>query len=467
MRREEAFPGPAMVDAPDLTLMLNDFGFVSVRDKTPVVAARAYPAGTHHPDGIFIAAGPGIANDASRQLVQLIDVPSMLMHSLGLPVPADFEGTVPRHLLTGRRLGRAPAALGRGPRMRSTATPRPTTARPTPSARKFSSRCARSATSRPEVAHVVVSSGRIGVAQIPQVGRRGADDVVMIHGLGANLGFWYAGAVEWFRRFGRVTLYDLPGHGDSDMPVAGYSPAQLADGLAELLDQLAIARAHVVAHSFGGSVALAFAVRHPHRVKCLVLADVRLWAVEPPCPAGEGTARVQRLRDAGLTLADDRWDASVQVLVELARLRIASDEPIAAIGEIVPGARALFSGRRAARKWLKLVETTDAYAEMTDPAALSLAEIAQIEQPMLLVYGAHSSCARSAEAILAACKRARLQVVPEVGHFFPLTRPRLFARIALAFLRSMARARRRRRKRAERLAVPARAPSPVPQAALT
>ena len=298
------------------------------------------------------------------------------------------------------------------------------------------------------MAHVVVSSGRIGVAQIPQVGRRAADDVVMIHGLGANLGFWYAGAVEWFRRFGRVTLYDLPGHGDSEMPATGYGPARLADGLAELLDQLDIGRAHVVAHSFGGSVALAFAVRHPHRVKSLVLADVRLWAVEPPEPADEATHRVQRLRDAGLTLADDRYDVSVQVLIELARLRVTSDEPVAAIAEIVPGARALFSGRRAARKWLKLVESTDAYAEMTDASAVALEDLAKIEQPMLLVYGAHSTCARSAEALVAACKRARLQVIPDVGHFFPLTRPRLFARIALAFLRSMARARRRRRRRA-------------------
>ncbi len=98
--REDGFPGAAMTDAPDLTLVLNDHGFVSVRDKTPVVAARAYPAGTHHPDGIFIAAGPGIAKDDSRALLQLIDVPSMLLHSLGLPVPEDFEGVVPHALLT-------------------------------------------------------------------------------------------------------------------------------------------------------------------------------------------------------------------------------------------------------------------------------------------------------------------------------------------------------------------------------
>ena len=315
---------------------------------------------------------------------------------------------------------------------------------------------------------VALPSGRVGVVQIPQVGRRGADDVVMVHGLGANLGFWYAGAVEWFRRFGRVTLFDLPGHGESEMPASGYSPVRLAEVLAELLDRLGIERAHLVAHSFGGSVALAFAAAHPKRVKSLVLADVRLWAVEPAAPADENAPYVQRLRDAGLSLAARDQDVSVQILVELARLRASHDEPIAAIGEIMPGARALFAGRRAARHFLRLIETTRAHAEMTDPKALPLDAIARIEQPILAVYGAHSTCKRSAEALEQLCRRCRVQIVPDVGHFFPLTRPGLFARLALSFLRSTARARRRRRQRAERRAADqAEAPSTAPQDALT
>ena len=295
---------------------------------------------------------------------------------------------------------------------------------------------------------VTLSCGRIGSVQIPQLGRRAPDDIVMVHGLGANLGFWYAGAVEHFRNFGRVTLFDLPGHGDSEMPETGYSPRALAGVLRELLDHHGIERAHLVAHSFGGSVALAFAIAHPERVKSLVLADVRLWAVEPPVVADEASLRVQRLRDAGLDLTDDRYDMSVQLLIELARLRVASDDPMAAIGEIMPGARGLFSGRRTARKWLKLVDSTQAYAEMTDAAALPLEDVAKIAQPILLVYGGHSTCARSAEALVGLCQRCRLQVIPEVGHFFPLTRPHLFARIALDYLRSIARARRRRARRA-------------------
>ena len=114
--REDVFPGAAMANAPDLTLTLNDHGFVSVRNRTPVVAPRAYPAGTHHPDGILVASGPGVSRDDSRALVHLIDVPTILLYSLGLPVPENFEGAAPRQLFTSamwaeRPLEKGPATL--------------------------------------------------------------------------------------------------------------------------------------------------------------------------------------------------------------------------------------------------------------------------------------------------------------------------------------------------------------------
>ena len=299
------------------------------------------------------------------------------------------------------------------------------------------------------MARVVLPSGRLGVVQVDQIGRRPPDDIVMVHGLGASIGFWYAGAVQWFRRCGRVTLFDLPGHGESDMPISGYTPAKLAAVLEELLDHLEIERAHIVAHSFGGSVALAFAARAPTRVKSLILADVRLWAAEPALSIEGKAVRVERLRDAGLSLADDRFDLSVQVLVELARLRLAQTDAEPAILDMMPGARSLFAGRRAAEKWLKLIETTDAYQEMTDPDGLPLVDIARIDQPVLAVYGGLSTCKRSALALEQACHGCQLTLIPDVGHFFPLTRPRLFAQIAVAFLRSFARAKRRRQRRRE------------------
>jgi pimeloyl-ACP methyl ester carboxylesterase len=285
------------------------------------------------------------------------------------------------------------------------------------------------------MAGIILPSGRIGVVQLPQIGDGPPRDVVMIHGLGASSGFWYASAVQWFRRFGRVTLFDLPGHGESDLWPSGYTPERLAGVVRELLDHLQISRAHVVAHSFGGVVALAFAARQPHRVKSLILADVRLWAVEPPKATGETAAWVDRFSDAGLTITEWHRDPSVQLLVELARARLHGGD-FAEVAAKLPGASRLFAGPRVAQKWLRLIENTTAYEEMTNPAGLAMSDVARIQHPMLTMYGGQSARKRSAFALQRLCQRCQLHMLPNAGHFFPLTRAGQFARPALAFLRS-------------------------------
>jgi predicted AlkP superfamily phosphohydrolase/phosphomutase len=110
--REEVFSGAAMGSAPDLTLVLRDHSFVSVRNRQPAVETRKVVSGTHHPDGIMIAHGPGVAVDDSRKLLSIVDVTPTLLYSLGLPVPGDFEGHVPPHMFTDEMLAERPAEIG-------------------------------------------------------------------------------------------------------------------------------------------------------------------------------------------------------------------------------------------------------------------------------------------------------------------------------------------------------------------
>ncbi|RMD69056.1 MAG: hypothetical protein D6819_07945 [Gammaproteobacteria bacterium] len=93
LTKESAFPGKAMDKAPDLTLVLRDHGFVSIRDLTPAVISRPHPAGTHHPEGIFIAWGKGIRRQRGEPF-SIVDVAPTLLYSLGLPIPEDFQGRV-------------------------------------------------------------------------------------------------------------------------------------------------------------------------------------------------------------------------------------------------------------------------------------------------------------------------------------------------------------------------------------
>jgi predicted AlkP superfamily phosphohydrolase/phosphomutase len=97
-KREETFPGPFMNRVPDLTLTLRDHGFISVLNARAAVVPRPQPAGTHHPHGVLVAAGPGVREGAAGGLANLLDVAPLLLHSLGLPIPDELEGTFPVRL---------------------------------------------------------------------------------------------------------------------------------------------------------------------------------------------------------------------------------------------------------------------------------------------------------------------------------------------------------------------------------
>ena len=110
--REDVFPGSAMGDAPDLQLVLRDFGFVSVRNILPIVEERHYIVGTHHPDGVFLAYGPGIEKGKLIGQRKIMDVASTLLYSLGLKVPADFEGVVAPAMFSAEHRAAHPIELG-------------------------------------------------------------------------------------------------------------------------------------------------------------------------------------------------------------------------------------------------------------------------------------------------------------------------------------------------------------------
>ncbi len=90
--------------------------------------------------------------------------------------------------------------------------------------------------------------------------------LVFLHGIGAGAG-----------GFGPMRAH-LPGSVALDMPGFGAEPRRgaasfpdLSDWLVEKLDALGIDRAVLFGHSFGGMLALETALRHPERVKGLVL----------------------------------------------------------------------------------------------------------------------------------------------------------------------------------------------------
>ena len=112
MTREEAFPGPHNEQAPDLTLVMEDHSFISIVNKTPSIVQRPEIAGTHYPEGIFIAHGPGINKGCQLAPLSIVDVAPSLLYSLGLAIPRDMDGKLASGIFAESYTGQHPCTIG-------------------------------------------------------------------------------------------------------------------------------------------------------------------------------------------------------------------------------------------------------------------------------------------------------------------------------------------------------------------
>jgi pimeloyl-ACP methyl ester carboxylesterase len=111
-------------------------------------------------------------------------------------------------------------------------------------------------------------------------GASDAPPVVALHGAGSNLEDMRLALGEALGARHRVIFVDRPGLGFSARKAGeGSSPSRQAAVLRDVLDALGVDRAILVGHSWGGTLALAFALDFPQRVAGLVL-------VAPPTHPG-------------------------------------------------------------------------------------------------------------------------------------------------------------------------------------
>ncbi|WP_375407694.1 alpha/beta fold hydrolase [uncultured Methylobacterium sp.] len=106
------------------------------------------------------------------------------------------------------------------------------------------------------------------------------EPLVLLHGNGSMLqDFMSSGFVREAAKSYRVIAFDRPGYGYSDRPRSTiWTPAAQAELLRSALHQIGVARALVLGHSWGASVAIALALDHPEMVRGLILESGYYYA---------------------------------------------------------------------------------------------------------------------------------------------------------------------------------------------
>jgi hypothetical protein len=80
-------------------------------------------------------------------------------------------------------------------------------------------------------------------------------------------------------------------------------------------------------------------------------------------------------------------------------------------------------GRRTASQWVRLMDTTDAEAQLMGDDGLGLDTLRRLVFPILALYGDHSQARLTGGELLDVWPHAEFRRVRDAGHFFPASRP--------------------------------------------
>ncbi len=106
------------------------------------------------------------------------------------------------------------------------------------------------------------------------------EPIVFVHGT-PTWSFLWRHAIASLRATHRVIAPDHLGFGLSEKP-GDCTPAAHAANLAELIGRLGLRRITLVAHDFGGPIAMAYALAHPENVARIAIVNSWMWNHDDP-----------------------------------------------------------------------------------------------------------------------------------------------------------------------------------------
>jgi pimeloyl-ACP methyl ester carboxylesterase len=110
------------------------------------------------------------------------------------------------------------------------------------------------------------------------------EPLVLVHGSWGDHSTWGAVVPMLAERFD-VVAYDRRGHSDSERPESQGSVHEDAEDLAELIETLDLAPAHIVANSFGGNITMRLAASRPELLQSIALHEPPVFALLAGDPA--------------------------------------------------------------------------------------------------------------------------------------------------------------------------------------
>src|SRR3954447_17337231 len=237
--------------------------------------------------------------------------------------------------------------------------------------------------------------------------------VLLVMGLGLSGGAWWRTVDALSRRF-RVITFDNRGVGRSRGITPAYTTEALADDAVAVLDALEITRANVYGLSLGGMVAQQIALRHPRRVRSLVLG-----ATTP------GGRRAKTADDEVMSFFYNRdkrpREEAAWASVAYNYGRRCREQHADRIAEDIR--------RRLAAKF-----DEDAYKAQLMAAALHncTSRLDRIEVPALVVHGEDDRVVPVASAHLIASRlpQGRLHLLEGTGHLYTTEAPEADAEVA-------------------------------------
>jgi pimeloyl-ACP methyl ester carboxylesterase len=224
----------------------------------------------------------------------------------------------------------------------------------------------------------------------------------------------------------RCVVYNARGYPPSDIPwsVDSYSQEHAASDIADLLDGLSIGNAHVAGVSMGSASALQFALKHPHRVRSLILCAIGTGSDQSKEEfegAIEGMA--QQVEKLGLHKYGENF---------------ANSPNRKTLRDNNPKEYDAFLEQYSSGSVLGMTNTMRGVQKRRAPLYVHKDRVASLQTPTLVVVGEKDApCRKPSEFLRDTMPSAKLEVVEGAGHAVNLEKPAVYNRLVNEFLDSV------------------------------